>query len=115
MSPVGFVQDHYPVQITAVLGENAVLVETMEGEESISGLYTFRLRLLSENASLAFDDIVGKDVALSKSTYPLVMGIEEARRRADVLVNEACGAMERVGRLTPDLERLARHVVERQS
>ena len=57
----------------------------------------------------------GKDVVLSKSTYPLVMGIDEARRRAAALVNEACGAMEAVERLTPDLERLARHVVERQS
>jgi geranylgeranyl pyrophosphate synthase len=57
----------------------------------------------------------GKDVVLSKSTYPLVIGIDEARRRAAALVNEACGAMEAVGRLTPDLERLARHVVERQS
>ena len=57
----------------------------------------------------------GKDVALSKSTYPLVMGITEARRRAETLVTEACGAMESVGRLTPELERLARHVVERRS
>lgn len=57
----------------------------------------------------------GKDVTLSKSTYPLVMGIDEARRRAAALVNEACGSMEAVDRLTPDLERLARHVVERQS
>jgi geranylgeranyl pyrophosphate synthase len=57
----------------------------------------------------------GKDVANAKSTYPLVMGIDEARRRAGALVNEACGALEAVGRLTPDLERLARHVVERQS
>ena len=57
----------------------------------------------------------GKDVTLSKSTYPQVMGIDEARRRAAALVNEACGSMEAVGRLTPDLERLARHVVERQS
>jgi geranylgeranyl diphosphate synthase type II len=57
----------------------------------------------------------GKDVANLKSTYPLVMGIEEARKRAYALVDEACGAMSAVGRLTPDLERLARHVVERQS
>jgi geranylgeranyl pyrophosphate synthase len=57
----------------------------------------------------------GKDVAYAKSTYPLVMGIDEARRRASALVNEACGALEAVGRLTPDLERLGRHVVERQS
>jgi geranylgeranyl pyrophosphate synthase len=57
----------------------------------------------------------GKDVATAKSTYPLVMGVDEARRRAGALVNEACGALEAVGRLTPDLERLARHVVERRS
>jgi geranylgeranyl pyrophosphate synthase len=57
----------------------------------------------------------GKDVANAKSTYPLVLGVDEARRRAGALVNEACGALEAVGRLTPDLERLARHVVERQS
>ena len=57
----------------------------------------------------------GKDVAKAKSTYPLVLGVDEARRRAGALVNEACGALEAVGRLTPDLERLARHVVERQS
>lgn len=57
----------------------------------------------------------GKDAANAKSTYPLVMGVAEARRRAGALVNEACGALEAVNRLTPDLERLARHVVERQS
>ncbi len=57
----------------------------------------------------------GKDAANAKSTYPLVMGVDEARRRAGALVNEACGALEAVNRLTPDLERLARHVVERQS
>ena len=57
----------------------------------------------------------GKDVALAKSTYPLVMGIEEARQRATALVDEACAALETVGCLTTDLERLARHVYERQS
>lgn len=57
----------------------------------------------------------GKDIANLKSTYPLVMGVAEARKRAHALVNDACGALDSVGRLTPDLERLARHVVERQS
>ena len=57
----------------------------------------------------------GKDVVLSKSTYPLVMGIDAARQRATSLVDEACAALEAVGRLTPELERLARHVYERQS
>lgn len=57
----------------------------------------------------------GKDVVLSKSTYPQVLGIDGARRRANALVDEACRALDRAGRLTPDLEQLARHVVERQS
>jgi farnesyl diphosphate synthase/geranylgeranyl diphosphate synthase type II len=57
----------------------------------------------------------GKDAANAKSTYPQVMGVDEARRRAGALVNEACGALEAAGRLTPDLEQLARHVVERES
>jgi geranylgeranyl pyrophosphate synthase len=57
----------------------------------------------------------GKDLANLKSTYPLVMGIAEARNRAAALVNDACYALETTGRLTPALERLARHVVERQS
>jgi geranylgeranyl diphosphate synthase type II len=57
----------------------------------------------------------GKDLANLKSTYPLVMGIDGARRRAYALVDDACRALSEVGRLTPDLERLARHVVERQS
>jgi hypothetical protein len=42
-------------------------------------------------------------------------GIDGARNRARSLVEEACGALASVGRLTPALEGLARHVVERQS
>jgi farnesyl diphosphate synthase/geranylgeranyl diphosphate synthase type II len=57
----------------------------------------------------------GRDVALAKSTYPAVLGIDGARNRARSLVEEACGAIAAVGRLTPALEGLARHVVERQS
>jgi farnesyl diphosphate synthase/geranylgeranyl diphosphate synthase type II len=56
----------------------------------------------------------GKDVVLAKSTYPLVLGIEGARARARALIDEACAALSGTGRLTGDLERLARHVVERQ-
>jgi farnesyl diphosphate synthase/geranylgeranyl diphosphate synthase type II len=57
----------------------------------------------------------GRDVALAKSTYPAVLGIDGARNRARSLVEDACGALAAVGRLTPALEGLARHVVERQS
>jgi geranylgeranyl pyrophosphate synthase len=57
----------------------------------------------------------GKDVALAKSTYPMLLGIDDARRRAVSLVDEACEALIPTGCLTRDLERLARHVVERRS
>lgn len=57
----------------------------------------------------------GKDVALAKSTYPLVLGVEGARARARALVDEACAGLALARCLTPDLERLARHVVERRS
>lgn len=57
----------------------------------------------------------GRDLALAKSTYPVLLGVDEARHRARALVDEACAALGPVGCLTPELERLARHVVERQS
>jgi len=57
----------------------------------------------------------GKDVILEKSTYPGLLGVEGARRRARALVDEACLALAPAGCLTPALERLARHVVERRS
>lgn len=57
----------------------------------------------------------GRDLALAKSTYPAVMGVEGARSRAELLVSDACDTLAEVGRLTDTLEYLARHVVERQS
>lgn len=57
----------------------------------------------------------GRDAALGKSTYPLLLGVEGARRRARRLATDACDALRPYGRLTPHLERLAVHVVERQS
>jgi type VI secretion system secreted protein VgrG len=65
MSPVGFLQDKSPVQFTSPLGDNALIVEAMDGEESLSTIYTFHLRMVSEDSALVFDDIVGKDVSLS--------------------------------------------------
>ena len=67
MSPaIGFTQDQYPVQIAIpTLTADALLVENMEGEELISGLYVFRVRLVAENASVAFDSVIGKEASLS--------------------------------------------------
>jgi geranylgeranyl diphosphate synthase type II len=57
----------------------------------------------------------GRDLALHKSTYPALLGIEGAVSRANALVDDACGALQRAGLLTPALEHLARFTVARRS
>ena len=68
------------------------------------------LRIYSRAIGLAFqiiDDILdltassevlgktaGKDLAADKTTYPKLLGLEESRRRADGLVQEACAALQ---------------------
>ena len=57
----------------------------------------------------------GRDLALQKSTYPALLGVEGAVARASALVDEACMALADVGLLTPALEHLARFTVARRS
>jgi len=57
----------------------------------------------------------GRDLALQKSTYPAVLGIDGAKSRADALIREGCEALEAVGMLTPALAHIARFTVERTS
>ena len=57
----------------------------------------------------------GRDVALRKSTYPALLGIEGARSRAEALVREGCASLDEVGLLTPALDRIAHFTVERTS
>jgi geranylgeranyl pyrophosphate synthase len=57
----------------------------------------------------------GRDLALHKSTYPALLGIEGAQGRARALVDEACGLLETAGVASPALQQIARFIVERQS
>jgi geranylgeranyl pyrophosphate synthase len=57
----------------------------------------------------------GRDLALQKSTYPALLGIDGARSRAQSLVEQGCSALEEVGLLTPALARIAHFTVERTS
>ena len=57
----------------------------------------------------------GRDVALRKSTYPALLGVDGAMARARALVADACDALRDVGALTPTLEALAEHIVTRRS
>jgi geranylgeranyl diphosphate synthase type II len=57
----------------------------------------------------------GRDLALRKSTYPALLGVEGAKERAAALIDDGCRALDAVGLLTPALERIARFTVERTS
>ncbi len=57
----------------------------------------------------------GRDVDLAKGTYPRLLGIAGAERRASELVAQACAALEREALLTDELEALAHFAVERAS
>jgi len=57
----------------------------------------------------------GRDLALQKSTYPALLGVDGALTRARALVADACGTLEQAGLLTPALERLARYTVSRRN
>jgi farnesyl diphosphate synthase/geranylgeranyl diphosphate synthase type II len=55
----------------------------------------------------------GKDQALGKSTLPALVGIAEARRRAEGLLDEALAALAALGPRAETLRALARFVVAR--
>ncbi len=57
----------------------------------------------------------GRDLDLSKGTYPRMLGVAGAERRAVELVAQACDALRRENLLTDELEALARFAVERAS
>ncbi len=90
-----------------------------------------RLTRYGESVGLAFqiaDDLLdvlgssaelgkktGKDSRQGKATYPALYGIEESRRRARQLVEEACGLLEPYGERAERLREIARFLIERTS
>ena len=56
---------------------------------------------------------VGKDATLGKMTYPALLGVEESRRKADALIDEACQLLEPLGEKGRKLVELARFVAQR--
>ena len=57
----------------------------------------------------------GRDLALGKSTYPALLGIDAARARAESLCADACAALGDAGISSPALVQLARLIVHRRS
>jgi len=88
------------------------------------------LQVVGEKLGLAFqiaDDLLdltsdavtlgkaaGKDAAAGKATLPSLVGIEEARRRADAACAEALAVLEPLGPRADALRALARFVVTRE-
>ncbi len=66
-----------------------------------------------EGNEAAMGKRVGKDSQHGKLTFPGLLGIEESRRRAQQLIDEACEALAPLGEKRAGLEALARYVVER--
>ena len=66
-------------------------------------------------ASDVLGKTAGKDVAVAKSTYPALLGLERARARAEAEITAALAALEGVGRLTPALDALGRYAIEREN
>ncbi len=57
----------------------------------------------------------GKDLAVEKATWPAVHGIEQSRRDAATLIDEAFAALTPFGSRADGLKSVARFLVERQS
>lgn len=61
----GYQQTASPILISTPLGEDKVLLKSLQGEEQISGLFHYTLELVSEDAELEFSNIVGQNVTLT--------------------------------------------------
>lgn len=89
------------------------------------------LRLFGQAIGLAFqivDDILdvtqtseqlgktaGKDLASEKATYPALFGLEESRKKARSLLEDAYQAVQNLGAKGETMKELARYLIERES
>jgi len=60
-----YTQEGRLIKIDTPLGKDVLLLRGFTGTERISRLFSFALDLLSENSSISFSDIVGKNVTIS--------------------------------------------------
>lgn len=90
-----------------------------------------RLDIFGRKAGLAFqivDDVLdmtvdsahlgktaGKDLATEKATWPAVYGIEQSKRDASALIDEAFAALAPYGSRADGLKSVARYLVERKN
>lgn len=64
-----YTQDNRQLKLITPLGKDELLLTGFTGQESVSRLFSFHLRLLSENRSVKLEDLVGKKATI-KMTLP---------------------------------------------
>ena len=65
MSSPTFVQGTRHFTVTTPLGADKFLLKSFHGEEKISGLFHYSLELLSQDDSIDFTQVIGKNIALA--------------------------------------------------
>jgi type VI secretion system secreted protein VgrG len=60
-----YIQKSLRLTVTTPLGENKLLLKAFNGEEQISGLFRFRLEMVSEDQKLDFSAMIGKQVTVT--------------------------------------------------
>jgi geranylgeranyl diphosphate synthase, type II len=64
-------------------------------------------------SSVMLGKTAGKDDEQRKATYPALYGIEQSRRKAKLLIQEACESLEPYGKAANRLQELAYFLIER--
>jgi geranylgeranyl pyrophosphate synthase len=67
------------------------------------------------SSTSALGKIAGRDAALGKSTYPALLGVDGARKRAAALIESGLDSLARLNLLTPELSQVANFMVTRTS
>jgi len=112
----------------------ALILASVQAGGCLAGADRDQMKALTgygESAGLAFqiaDDILnivgdqvqtgkasGSDQARGKATYPALLGLAEARQRAEELCVRAVAALDPLGEAARPLKALARHMVNRNS
>jgi geranylgeranyl diphosphate synthase type II len=101
--------------IVSGASEEAIEQLTRYGEEAGLAFQIVDDILDAEGSDLTLGKSAGKDARSGKATYPLVHGIEEARRKAQELVASALRRLEPFGAAGRPLALLAEHMIRRTS
>ena len=59
-----FTQENRILKISTPLGEDTLLLQGFSGQEGVAQIFSFQLRLLSEDRNIKFEDIVGKKATI---------------------------------------------------